>query len=65
MVLAEGEYTIIAKNRDRISQRDFTVEAGQNQEVEVLASELFRRLGRGRERGLRVFSVRQTGPRVR
>jgi len=39
MVLAEGDYTIIAKNRDRIYQRDFTVEAGQNQEIEVLASE--------------------------
>ena len=39
MVLAEGDYTIIAKNRDRIYQRDFTVEAGHNQEVEVLANE--------------------------
>ena len=39
MVLAEGDYTIIAKNRDRIYQRDFTVEAGQNQEIEVLATE--------------------------
>ncbi|RUX96372.1 hypothetical protein, partial [Mesorhizobium sp. M7D.F.Ca.US.004.01.2.1] len=32
MVLAEGDYTIIAKNRDRIYQKDFTVVAGQNQE---------------------------------
>ena len=39
MVLSEGEYTIVAKNRDRIYQRDFTVVAGQNQEVEVLATE--------------------------
>lgn len=39
MVLSEGEYTIVAKNRDRIYQRDFTVVAGQNQEVEVLAVE--------------------------
>ncbi|CAN7524301.1 hypothetical protein [Mesorhizobium sp. LjRoot246] len=39
MVLAEGDYTIIAKNRDRIYQKDFTVVAGQNQEIEVLASE--------------------------
>jgi hypothetical protein len=39
MVLAEGEYTIIAKNRDRIYQKDFTVVAGQNQEIEVLATE--------------------------
>ncbi|UVK52571.1 hypothetical protein DBIPINDM_005969 [Mesorhizobium sp. AR02] len=39
MVLAEGDYTIIAKNRDRIYQKDFTVVAGQNQEIEVLAIE--------------------------
>ncbi|CDX44962.1 conserved exported hypothetical protein [Mesorhizobium sp. SOD10] len=39
MVLAEGQYTIIAKNRDRIYQKDFTVVAGQNQEIEVVANE--------------------------
>ncbi len=39
MVLAEGEYTIIAKNRDRLYQKDFTVESGSSQEVEVIASE--------------------------
>lgn len=39
MVLAEGEYTAVAKNRDRIYQQDFEVEGGQNKEVEVLASE--------------------------
>jgi hypothetical protein len=39
MVLAEGEYTIVAKNRDRIYQRDYTVVPGQNQEVEVLATD--------------------------
>ena len=39
MVLAEGDYTIIAKNHDRIYQRDFTVVGGRNQEVEVLATE--------------------------
>ena len=39
MVLAEGDYTIIAKNRDRIYQRDFTVVGGRNQDVEVLATE--------------------------
>lgn len=39
MVLAEGDYTIVAKNRDRIYQREFTVEGGHNQEVEVLATE--------------------------
>ncbi|MDQ6437974.1 hypothetical protein RB623_28305 [Mesorhizobium sp. LHD-90] len=39
MVLAEGDYTIVAKNRDHIYQRDFTVEAGNNAEVEVIADE--------------------------
>ncbi|TPN33181.1 hypothetical protein FKO01_13060 [Mesorhizobium sp. B2-3-3] len=39
MVLAEGDYTIIAKNRDRIYQKDFTVVGGQNLEIEVLATE--------------------------
>lgn len=39
MVLAEGNYTVIAKNRDRTYQRDFTVEAGRNQDVEVIASD--------------------------
>ena len=39
MVLAEGDYTIVAKNRDHIYQRDFTVEAGHNEEVEVIADE--------------------------
>ncbi|MBP0439860.1 hypothetical protein [Tianweitania sediminis] len=39
MVLAEGDYTVIAKNRDRIYTRDFTVVAGRNQDVEVLAAE--------------------------
>ncbi len=39
LVLAEGDYTIIAKNKDRIYQRDFTVIGGRNQDVEVLATE--------------------------
>lgn len=39
LVLAEGDYTIVAKNRDRIYQKDFKVVGGQNQEVEVLANE--------------------------
>ncbi|WP_245581852.1 hypothetical protein [Phyllobacterium phragmitis] len=38
MVLAEGEYVAIAKNKDRIYQRDFKVISGQNKEVEVLAN---------------------------
>lgn len=39
MVLAEGDYAVVAKNRDRIYQRDFTVTAGRNQEVEVQTGE--------------------------
>lgn len=39
MVLAEGDYAVVAKNRDRIYQRDFSVVAGRNQDVEVLAIE--------------------------
>ncbi len=36
MVLAEGRYTVIAKNRDRVYQRDIEVEAGRNHDFEVL-----------------------------
>ena len=39
MVLAEGAYTIIAKNRDRIYQRDYTVVAGESRDVEVITTE--------------------------
>lgn len=39
MVLAEGNYTVVAKNRDRIYQRDVTVAPGADEEVEVLATE--------------------------
>lgn len=39
MVLADGDYTVIAKNRDRIYQTDFKVEPGRNREIEVVASE--------------------------
>lgn len=39
LVLAEGDYTIIAKNKDRIYQRDFTVIGGRNQDVEVIAAD--------------------------
>ncbi len=38
MVLAEGDYTVIAKNRDRIYQRNFTVEAGNDEDIEVVTS---------------------------
>lgn len=39
MVLAEGEYVIIAKNKDKIYQRNFKVVAGRNEDVEVIAAE--------------------------
>ncbi len=40
MVLAEGEYVIVAKNRDKVYQRSFDVLPGQNVDVEVLTSSL-------------------------
>ena len=40
MVLAEGDYVIVAKNNDKVFQRPFTVEAGENADVEVLTSDL-------------------------
>ncbi len=39
IVLAEGTYTISAKHRDKVYTRNFTVIAGRNQDVEVIASE--------------------------
>jgi hypothetical protein len=39
MVLAEGDYAVVAKNRERIYQREFTVVAGRNRDVEVLVGE--------------------------
>ncbi|MBE7185090.1 MAG: hypothetical protein INR68_11890 [Methylobacterium mesophilicum] len=39
MVLAEGDYVVIAKNRDRIYQRELTVKPGDDEEVDVLANE--------------------------
>jgi hypothetical protein len=38
MVLAEGNYTAIARNRERLYEKNFTVVPGRNQEVEVLTS---------------------------
>lgn len=35
MVLAEGEYSAIARNKDKIYQRNFTVTAGVNTDIEV------------------------------
>lgn len=40
MVLAEGSYTIVAKNRDRVYSRDYVVVPGRNQDVEVLAADV-------------------------
>ena len=39
MVLAEGDYTVIAKNKDKLFQRDFKVVPGKNQDVEVLVTQ--------------------------
>ena len=36
VVLAEGKYTTVARHKNNIYQRDFTVTAGRNQDVEVL-----------------------------
>eukprot|EP00913_Durusdinium_trenchii_P021222 g19935.t1 len=36
MVLAEGEYLAVARNKDKIYQREFSVKAGRNTDVEVL-----------------------------
>lgn len=40
MVLAEGDYVIVARNKDRIFQRQFHVESGKDADVEVLTSDL-------------------------
>ncbi|RDJ13071.1 hypothetical protein [Rhizobium grahamii] len=40
MVLAEGEYSAVARNKDKIYQRDFKVEAGKNTDVEVLMTDV-------------------------
>jgi len=39
IVLAEGEYALVAKNQDRIFTRTFTVEAGFDREIEVVADD--------------------------
>lgn len=36
VVLSEGEYTAVARNKDKVYQRPFTVEPGVNTDVEVL-----------------------------
>jgi hypothetical protein len=39
IVLAEGEYALVAKNQDRIFTRNFTVQAGFDREIEVVADD--------------------------
>ncbi len=36
MVLADGEYTAIARNKEKVYQRSFKVTSGQDADVEVL-----------------------------
>jgi hypothetical protein len=38
VVLAEGNYTVVARHKNNIYQRDFTVTSGRNQDVEVMLS---------------------------
>jgi hypothetical protein len=39
VILAEGKYTVVARHKDKIYQRDFTVTPGRNEDVEVLLQE--------------------------
>ncbi|MDK9697137.1 MAG: hypothetical protein OEL76_12150 [Siculibacillus sp.] len=39
IVLGEGDYSLVAKNQDRIFTRNFTVQAGFDREIEVVADE--------------------------
>jgi len=38
MILSEGDYLAVARNKDKIYQRDFKVTSGQNADVDVLLS---------------------------
>ncbi|KQT82850.1 hypothetical protein ASG48_14615 [Aurantimonas sp. Leaf443] len=40
LVLAEGDYLVLARNRGKLYQRSFSVEAGRDEDVEVLTSDL-------------------------
>lgn len=40
VVLEEGDYVIVAENRDRLFQEELTVVAGQSAEIEILANEI-------------------------
>ncbi len=39
MVLAEGQYTAVARNKDELFQKDFEVKAGVNMDVELLLNQ--------------------------
>lgn len=39
IVLAEGDYALVAKNQDRIFTRNFTVQAGFDREIEIVADD--------------------------
>lgn len=39
MVLAEGDYLAVARNKDKIFQRAFTIESAKNMDVEVMMKE--------------------------
>jgi hypothetical protein len=39
VILAEGKYTAVARHKDKIYQRDFSVVPGRNEDVEVLLQE--------------------------
>lgn len=39
MVLAEGQYTAVARNKDKIFQKDFEVKAGTNMDVELMLNQ--------------------------
>ncbi len=43
VILAEGQYTAVAKNKDKIYQKDFKVVAGENTDIEVITSEALHR----------------------
>lgn len=44
MILAEGQYTAVARNKDKIYQKDFKVAAGMNNDVEVVTKESIHRV---------------------
>lgn len=43
MVLAEGQYTAVARNKDKIYQKDFKVAAGVNADVEIMTTDAARK----------------------